>query len=183
MQWPSTRVTHVGLSVTDIDRYIDFGVNALGMKVMKRAAGRFATLSFGYQHHDIALLPVPPGTPKAHGAGLHHICFDLGNYQNWVLAFGRLVDAGVRVDRVTDHRTGVGIYFSDPEGNQFEFWYEAFSSMEEAIENGRLMSEEFEENYVGYPVDQAQLYRDYQAMKARCDEAPAASPARELEPA
>lgn len=181
MQWPTTRVTHFGLWVTDIDRYIDFGVNALGMQLMKRAAGRFATLSFGYQHHDIALLPVPAGTPMARGVGLHHICFDVGNYENWVLAFGRLVDAGVRIDRVTDHRTGVGIYFNDPEGNEFELWFEAFPTMEEAITNGRLMSEEFEENFRGYPVDQAQLYRDYQVLKARQVAAP--EPARELEPA
>jgi hypothetical protein len=30
-----------------------------------------------------------------------------------------------------------------------------------------LMSEEFEENFVGYPVDQKQLYRDYLAVKAK----------------
>lgn len=171
MQWPTPRVTHFGLWVTDMDRYIAFATKALGMKVMKRAAGRFATLSFGYQHHDIALLPVPKGTPKATGAGMHHVCFDMQNYQNWVLAYGRLVDAGVRIDRVTDHRTGIGIYFNDPEGNELEVWCEAFPTMEAAIQNGRDMSEEFEENYRGYPVDQAQLYRDYKAIKARAEAA------------
>lgn len=167
MKWPSPRITHIGLSVADLDAQVEFFQRALGMAVMKRAAGRFATLSFGYQHHDIALLPAPPGSPRAKGIGLHHVCFDMQDYETWVLAYGRLVDAGVKVERVVDHRTGVGIYFSDPEGNNFEVWYEAFPTMAAAIENGREMSEEFEENHIGYPVDAAQLYRDYQAVKAR----------------
>ncbi|WP_374572205.1 VOC family protein [Phenylobacterium sp.] len=164
MKWPTARITHIGLTVGDLDAAIAFFTRALGMRVMKRAAGRFATLSFGYQHHDIALLPAPPGTPRSRGLGMHHVCLDFQDYESWVRAYGRLVDAGVEIERVVDHRTGVGIYFSDPEGNNFEVWYEAFPTMEEAIENGHQMSEEFEENHIGYAVDQAQLYRDYQRL-------------------
>lgn len=182
MKWPTARITHIGLAVSDVDRAVDFFTRALGMKVMKRASGRFATLSFGYQHHDIALLPAPPGSKNAKGVGLHHVCIDMQSYEEWVMAFGRLVDNGVTIERVIDHRTGVGIYCVDPDRNAIEVWYENFATMEEAIENGVLMSEEFEENYIGYPVDQAQLYKDYVALKAK-REAAARPHKRELEKA
>lgn len=71
MKWPTARITHIGLAVSDIERSVEFFTKALGMRVMKRASGRFATLSFGYQHHDVALLPAPPNSPNARSVGLH----------------------------------------------------------------------------------------------------------------
>lgn len=175
MQWPTARITHVGLHVSDIEAMADFYERALGMNRMKGAQGRFATLSFGYQHHDIAFLPAAPG--RARGApgsvGLHHICIDVQSYDAWVQAYGRLVDEGVKVSYILDHRTGIGIYFNDPDGNKLEVWCENFPTMDEAIRQGKLMAEEFEENYNGYWVDPNKLYEDYLEAKAAAAKSPA----------
>lgn len=167
MQWPTTRITHVGLNVTDLARAVDFYQRAFGMVVRKRADGRFATLSFGYQHHDIALIPgraaAAPAVPMQ--VGLNHVAFEVKDYVELVGYFGRMVDAGIKVERAVDHRTGIGIYTRDPDGNALELWCENFETMERANQFGSEMAEEFEENHIGYTIDMAQLYQDYLKFK------------------
>lgn len=167
MKWPSARITHIGLHVSDIDKIADFYVRALGMKVMRSAEGRFATLSFGYQHHDIALIPASQARAAPGSVGVHHVCFDFGDYDEWVEAYGRLVEAGVQVNYIWDHRTGMGIYFQDPDGNKLEIWCESFPTMAEAIQEGRDMVEEFEENFNGYYLDRDRLYQDCLAARRK----------------
>lgn len=84
------------------------------------------------------------------------------------------MDAGVRIDRAIDHRTGVGVYFQDPDGNSLELWCENFATMERAIGFGAEMTEEFEENHIGYPLDVEQLYRDYKSGRGAQPPTPAA---------
>lgn len=162
--WPTARITHIGLNVTDLARSVDFYTNAMGMKVMKSADGRFATVSFGYQHHDIALIPVPPqsGTPSP--VGMNHFAVEVRNYADLAQRARRLHDAGVPLERAIDHRTGMGLYLKDPDGNAIELWCENYSTMERAIAFGVEMTEEFEENHIGYPIDMAQLLRDHELM-------------------
>lgn len=162
MQWPTARITHIGLNVGDLSRSVAFYRDALGMKVMKSADGRFATVSFGYQHHDLALIPARDGQCRPPGVGMNHFAVAVRDYAELVQFTGRLMEAGVRIDRAVDHRTGVGVYFQDPDGNNLELWCENFESMERAIAFGSEMSEEFEENHIGYPLDVQQLYLDYQ---------------------
>lgn len=167
IRWPSARITHIGLNVSDLARSVAFYREALGMKVMKSAEGRFATVSFGYQHHDIALIPAArdskPGAPMA--VGMNHFAIEVRDYEEFVRYYGRLHDAKVNIERVIDHRTGMGIYCKDPDGNSLEIWCENLPDMASAIAFGTTMSEEFEENHIGYPVDGDQLYRDYQALQ------------------
>lgn len=163
--WPTARITHIGLNVSNLDTAIAFYSNAMGMKVMKSADGRFATMSFGYQHHDIALIPSRTPSGAAPGVGMNHFAIEVRDYTELVQFVGRLMDAGVPIDRAIDHRTGVGVYLQDPDGNNLEIWCENHPSMARAIEFGNEMSEEFEENHIGYPLDIGQLRRDCEALR------------------
>jgi len=163
MHWPTARITHIGLNVSDLRRSVEFYSKALGMTVMKSADGRFATVSFGYQHHDIALLPARGKPGESSPIGMHHFAIEVRDYGELVRFTGRLIDAGVPIERAIDHRTGIGVYLRDPDGNGIELWCENFPTMAKAIAFGEEMTEEFEENHIGYPLDIAQLYKDYQA--------------------
>ena len=163
MQWPTARITHIGLNVADLARSVAFYRDALGMKVMKSADGRFATVSFGYQHHDIALIPARAGRCESGAIGMNHFAIEVRDYPELVAFTGRLIEASVRIERAIDHRTGVGVYVLDPDGNSLEIWCENFATMQRAIDFGAEMSEEFEENHIGYPIDVQRLYRDYRA--------------------
>lgn len=167
MQWPTARITHIGINVSDLALSVAFYRDAMGMRVMKSADGRFATVSFGYQHHDLALIPARGADRRQGSIGMNHFAVEVRDYAELVDFTGRLVDAGVRIDRAIDHRTGVGVYFQDPDGNNLELWCENFAKMERAIEFGTEMSEEFEENHIGYPLDIQQMVKDYRSGAAR----------------
>ena len=54
------KVGHVVLNVKDVDESIQFYTDALGMELMSHNTERhMAFLSFGDQHHDIAVFKAP----------------------------------------------------------------------------------------------------------------------------
>lgn len=83
MQWPAPRITHIGLNVGDLRRSVAFYRDALGMKVMKSADGRFATVSFGYQHHDIALIPARGPDAAPGRLGMNHFAIEVRAMRSW----------------------------------------------------------------------------------------------------
>ena len=55
------KVGHVVLNVKDVETSVKFYTEALGMEVMRLRGSSAAFLSFGTQHHDIALFKAPEG--------------------------------------------------------------------------------------------------------------------------
>ena len=53
------KVGHVVLNVKDVETSVKFYTEALGMEVMRLRENSAAFLSFGTQHHDIALFKAP----------------------------------------------------------------------------------------------------------------------------
>src|SRR5256885_16427690 len=73
---PDTRVGHVHLKVSDLDRAIAFYHGVLGFEVTQRWGTQAAFLSAGGYHHHIGLntwhsLNAPPA--PVHAAGLYHV--------------------------------------------------------------------------------------------------------------
>ena len=71
-------------------------------------------------HPDTALL-VPEGRDRL---GLVHIAFKVGSYKALEEAYNTLQAHGVVVHRMIDHVSQRSIYFSDPDGNGLEIYYE-----------------------------------------------------------
>ena len=75
---PDTRIGHVHLKVSDLDRAIAFYANVLGFEVQQRYGPGAAFLSAGGYHHHLGLNtwdsrgagPAPKGHP-----GLYHTAF------------------------------------------------------------------------------------------------------------
>ncbi|HXG52253.1 MAG TPA: VOC family protein [candidate division Zixibacteria bacterium] len=69
---------HIVFNVRDLKRSERFYRAVLGMKVSARnRRTRMTFLSFGREHHDIALMELPPGASHPAGGGvpkLHHFC-------------------------------------------------------------------------------------------------------------
>jgi catechol-2,3-dioxygenase len=118
------KVGHVVLGVRDPQRSIKFYTEALGMEVMRLRDGNAAFLSFGTQHHDIALFKAPEGAEMG-TLGLNHIAFQIeGGEMELRQLYGRLVQHGARVDHTTDHGMTHSVYFFDPDGNRLEIFCE-----------------------------------------------------------
>ena len=75
--------------------------------------------------HDVALFDVgddAPGPEKGH-VGLNHVAWRMETLDDLKEMYQRLQDKGVPV-RVSDHSVSIGVYFSDPDGNGLEVYYE-----------------------------------------------------------
>lgn len=118
------KVGHVVLNVQDVEKSAAFYTTVLGMEVMLRRGENAAFLSFGTQHHDVALFKAPEGAARGE-LGLNHIALQInGGETELRQLYGRIVDYGAKVDFTTDHGMTRSVYFFDPDGNRLEIFCE-----------------------------------------------------------
>jgi catechol 2,3-dioxygenase len=122
---PETRIGHVHLKVSDLERAIAFYRDALGFELTQRYGHQAAFLSAGGYHHHIGLntwesrggSPPPPGT-----TGLYHVAVLFPSRKELARALKRLIDHGVQIEGASDHGVSEAIYLSDPDRNGIEIY-------------------------------------------------------------
>ena len=122
---PNTRIGHVHLTVSDLDRALAFYRDVLGFEVTSRYGRDAVFLSAGGYHHHIGLntwagrgAPAPaPGT-----TGLYHFASLYPDRRSLAAALRRLLDAGVPLEGASDHGVSEAIYLRDPDGNGVELY-------------------------------------------------------------
>ncbi|WP_372838489.1 VOC family protein [Phaeovulum sp.] len=122
---PETRIGHVHLKVSDLERAIDFYAGVLGFELQQRYGTQAAFLSAGGYHHHIGLNTWESlgGKPPARGTtGLYHTAFLYPDRANLADALRRLVNAGWPLEGAADHGVSEAIYLSDPDGNGVELY-------------------------------------------------------------
>ncbi len=120
------KIGHAHLKVRDLDRSVEFYQRFLGLRVRERIGNRYAFMSGSDAHHDLAIQGIgreAPG-PHATSTGLYHVAFELPDRRALAEHYKRLVDAGVAVVAV-DHRISWAIYFSDPDDNGLELYWDS----------------------------------------------------------
>jgi catechol 2,3-dioxygenase len=110
---------HVHLKVRDLDRAVAFYCEVFDLDVAE-TQGRFAFLSWGEHHHDVALQAVGADVPDAgRGVGLYHAAVEVDSGDALADVYDRLCERGVSSTPV-DHGISKALYFSDPAGNGLE---------------------------------------------------------------
>lgn len=119
-------IGHAHLKVRDLDRSVEFYQRFLGMEVRERIGNRYVFMSGGDAHHQLAIQGVGREAPAPHptSTGLYHIAFELSDSRALAEHYKRLIDAGVAVVAV-DHRISWAIYFSDPDDNGLELYWDS----------------------------------------------------------
>jgi catechol 2,3-dioxygenase len=118
-----TRIGHVHLKVSDLERSIAFYRDLLGFELLY-SMGTAAFLSAGGYHHHIALntWESKGGSAPAQGTtGLYHFAINFPTRRDLAVALKRLVDHGWALDGASDHGTHEALYLHDPDGNGLEF--------------------------------------------------------------
>ena len=127
---PRIRRTHLSLFVTDPFASAPWYERVLGMQETARS-DKWVFMSFGQKHHDIALIRAEPGAVVG-GVALQHYGLEVdGDFDDFRRLYGQLLRAGIDVIKTTDHKVGYGIYFNDPDGHRFEFFFETVHDNEE----------------------------------------------------
>jgi catechol 2,3-dioxygenase len=122
---PQTRVGHVHLKVSDLDRAIGFYSGVLGFELQQRYGAQAAFLSAGGYHHHIGLntwesLGATP--PPAGHTGLYHTAFLFPDRASLGAAMKRVIEAGIPIDGAADHGVSEAIYLRDPDQNGVELY-------------------------------------------------------------
>ncbi|MEO8297251.1 MAG: VOC family protein [Burkholderiales bacterium] len=115
--------THLALLVSNPEVSARWYADVLGMHETARSE-RWIMMSFAHKHHDIALIQAEPGASRG-GIGLQHYGLEIaGDLDSLRRLYGGLLAKGVEVVKITDHEIGLGLYFTDPDGNRLEFFLE-----------------------------------------------------------
>lgn len=132
------KLGHVVLNVRDAEKSKEFYTRALGLKLAYEDRDRGAVfLSFGTQHHDLALFQLATGaTPDATQPGLHHMAWQLGSFEELQAAHRELRELGIPVESTIEHNVTRSVYFHDPDGNRVELYCDM---VEDGFETMRTM--------------------------------------------
>jgi catechol 2,3-dioxygenase len=122
-----TRIGHVHLKVSDLDRALRFYRDVLGFEVTQRYGQQAAFLSAGGYHHHIGLntWESAGGPPPAEGTtGLFHLAILYPSRAELADALRRLREAGIPLEGASDHGVSEALYLRDPDGNGVELYWD-----------------------------------------------------------
>ena len=122
-----TRVGHIHLKVSDLERAIGFYSGVLGFRITQRYGPRAVFLAAGDYHHHIGLntWESAGGTPPPAGhSGLYHSAFVYPTRADLARAFRRVLDAGIALDGAADHGVSQALYLRDPDQNGVELYWD-----------------------------------------------------------
>ena len=122
-----TRIGHVHLKVSDLQRSLDFYCGLLGFELMQMYGEDAAFISAGGYHHHIGLNTwyskgASPAPVRA--AGLFHTAILYPERKDLAATLRRLNDAGYPLTGASDHGVSEAIYLDDPDRNGVELYWD-----------------------------------------------------------
>ena len=132
MTYKPVALDHVNIYVRNAERSHRWYTDILGLHTQDTFASpetgrlRAAFLAADPEHaHDVALFEVGDDAagPQKGQVGLNHFAWKMASLDDLKEMHQRLGDKGVPFS-VSDHTISIGIYFSDPDGNGLEVYYE-----------------------------------------------------------
>lgn len=122
-----TRIGHVHLKVSDLDKALAFYHGLLGFAITERFGSQAVFIAAGDYHHHIGLNtwhskgkgPAPVNAP-----GLYHTAILYPTRKDLAVVFKRLLDAGYPFTGYADHGVSEALYLDDPDGNGVELYWD-----------------------------------------------------------
>jgi catechol 2,3-dioxygenase len=122
-----TRIGHVHLKVSNLERSLQFYCGLLGFQLMTTYGSQAAFISAGGYHHHIGLntwhslgaAPAPVNT-----AGLYHVAILYPTRKDLAIILQRLQETNYPLAGASDHGVSEAIYLSDPDRNGIELYWD-----------------------------------------------------------
>src|SRR4051812_23419840 len=123
----NTRIGHVHLKVSDLDRALAFYQGLLGFEIMQRYGSEAVFISAGGYHHHIGLntwhsknaSPAP-----VNSCGLYHVAIVYPTRRDLAVILKRLAEAKYSLTGAADHGVSEALYLNDPDGNGIELYWD-----------------------------------------------------------
>ncbi len=140
------RIGHAAVRVRDIVAAKKFYTEVMGFRIVEEDpvhGGVFMSLGHDdtIDGHTFDISPVedpdtaaPPPTRNQVSVG--HIAIKVASHDDLKDAYAHLLDHGVEVNRLVEHANQRSMYFTDPDGNGLEIYYE-FPTSRELFRRGR----------------------------------------------
>jgi catechol 2,3-dioxygenase len=124
---PQTRIGHVHLKVSDLDRALKFYRDLLGFELITMYGEQAAFISAGGYHHHIGLNTwqskgAPPASPQ--GVGLFHTAILYPKRKDLATILDRLRQHRYPLTGASDHGVSEALYLDDPDGNGVELYWD-----------------------------------------------------------
>ncbi|MEW2920982.1 VOC family protein [Muricauda sp. ANG21] len=122
-----TRIGHVHLKVSDLQRSLDFYCGLLGFEITQSYGDQAAFISAGGYHHHIGLNTwhskgAPPAPKRA--AGLFHTAILYPTRKDLATILNRLMEAEYSLTGAADHGVSEALYLNDPDENGVELYWD-----------------------------------------------------------
>jgi catechol 2,3-dioxygenase len=122
-----TRIGHVHLKVSSIEKSLAFYCGVLGFELIQCYGSQAAFISAGGYHHHIGIntweseggSPPPPGT-----TGLFHAAILYPSRADLADALKRLAAHKISLDGASDHGVSEALYLRDPDSNGIELYWD-----------------------------------------------------------
>lgn len=122
-----TRIGHVHLKVSDLEKSLAFYRDILGFELMQRYGSQAVFISAGGYHHHIGLNTwhsknAPPAPLRS--CGLYHTAIVYPTRKDLAIAYKRLIDANYPLAGSADHGVSEALYLDDPDMNGVELYWD-----------------------------------------------------------
>jgi catechol 2,3-dioxygenase len=122
-----TRIGHVHLKVSSLDRALGFYRDLLGFELTMMYGDQAAFISAGGYHHHIGLNTwhsknAPPASRD--GVGLYHTAILYPTRKDLAIIYERLRKANYPFTGASDHGVSEALYLDDPDGNGVELYWD-----------------------------------------------------------
>ena len=116
----NTRLGHVHLTVSDLERALAYYRNSLGFQLHRQEG---STAALGAGRDDLLLLTEIPGAQHpGRTTGLYHFAILVPSRLALAQSLQHMIDTNTRIGGWSDHLVSEAIYLSDPDGNGIEIY-------------------------------------------------------------
>lgn len=115
---------HVGIYAEDLMKQRDFYTRVLGLTIsdedLEERGMTFLTADKDREHHEFVLMK--GRVTRDDAKVIQQISFIVPSLDDLKEFHVRLLEEGVKIDRIVSHGIAFGMYFFDPEGNRIELY-------------------------------------------------------------
>jgi catechol 2,3-dioxygenase len=136
-----TRIGHIHLKVTDIERSLKFYRDLLGFEIQQYYGDAAVFISAGNYHHHIGLNTwhsKNAGPAPIRAAGLYHTAILYPERKDLANILKRLVEVHYPLTGAADHGVSEAIYLDDPDRNGVELYWDRPKELWPLDTNGHL---------------------------------------------